>query len=139
MQKLARTGLEEYFDRRMVFISSHYRRQFDLPPTNDRYSEEDLVDPVELESAWLKDRVEKPWPWMFGLALNACNCPARQVVYVGDRATDLVSARLAEVWSVQVNTHSIAETPTLLSIEEPNFSIDNVADIFSIINQIERQ
>jgi FMN phosphatase YigB (HAD superfamily) len=138
MQKLARTGLEKYFDRRMVFVSSHYHRQFDLPPTDNEYSREDLVDPVELESGWLKDRVEKPWPWMFGLALKACNCRADQAIYVGDRVTDIVGARLAGIWSVQVNADSSARPPALLSIEEPDSSTHYVTDIFSIINKIER-
>ena len=122
----------------MVFISSHYHRQFDRPPTEGEYSQEDVSDPIELESAWLKNRVEKPWPWMFELALKACNCRANQTVYAGDRVTDFVSARLAGIWSVQVNSHSTAEPPALLSVEEPDFSVDSVAEIFSIINQIER-
>jgi FMN phosphatase YigB (HAD superfamily) len=138
MQKLAQTGLEEYFDRPTIFISSHYRRQFDRPPGDDEYSEEELADPVELEFAWLKDRVEKPWPWMFGLALSAYDCTASNVIYVGDRVTDFVSARLAGIWSVRVNSHSTAEPLALLSIEEPDFSINTVTEIFTIINQIER-
>lgn len=137
MQKLAQTGLEEHFDKRMIFISSHFHRQFDLPLTSGYHSGENAVDPVELESAWLKDRVEKPWPWMFGPALKACNCPGSQAVYVGDRVTDFVSAKLAGVWSVQVNTNDTICPPALLSIEEPDFSVESLVDIFPVIDQIE--
>ncbi len=139
MQKLMHTRLKPFFDPDLIFISSHFYRQNNLPPINGEYDQEELTTSSELEIAWLKTGIEKPWPLMFDVALEHCNCPANQVIYVGNRISDIVPARLAGMWSVRVSAHSAIEAAALLSFERPDYTIDNVTDIFSVIHQIEKQ
>ena len=136
MQKLTRVGLKPYFDPNLVFISSQFYRKKNHPPVGQHYSREDVDTPEGLEAAWLSSSIEKPWPLMLNHALERCQCQPNQAIFIGNRTSDIVSAKLVGVWSVHIKAHSTPEPAALLSIEEPDFFINSVADVFSVIDAV---
>ncbi len=138
MLKLSYAGLIPYFNPNLIFVSSQFYRQNNRPPLGQHESGEDVDTPERLEAAWLSSGIEKPWPLMLNNALEHCGCRPNQIIFVGNRTSDIVSAKLAGVWSVRVKAHSTPEPTTLLSIESPDFYIDSVADVFSVIDEVKK-
>jgi FMN phosphatase YigB (HAD superfamily) len=101
------------------------------------YSEEQILgyDSVQAVEYWASlNNVEKPWNYLFLLALEKCKLLPGQMLYVGDRIKDVIAANTAGIQSIlYLSKQQQVLTESITSIEKPKFTITSLTEVLDIL------